>query len=196
MLRYQRHVVACAGRPFGRRGPCGGTLAWRWLLGTLPFLTPALVGNGWTGETVWHEVRTHRGTVEIVRDETPAGTVFRVRHEGKPILDATEYDSVAFHLTYPEPPAARLVLLSLITGRNNCPNLYALIEMPERGEPRLTQEFGNCSPFATVRWLGHGLRIDIPRIGRAAAQSWVYAAGKLRRIRARPKPPSQQEPAR
>jgi hypothetical protein len=132
------------------------------------------------------KVTTIRGTLELYRLEFEDGDhAYQIALDGKALYEEKEYHIVAIAGSYPETGPARVVLLELTTGGSGCPMLYKVVEVKDDGSAVRSKQFGNCA-MARTSFTDGVLRIDIPKIGGAAAESWRYQNGKLSKA---PRPP-------
>jgi len=126
------------------------------------------------------EVPTIAGSLQVCRvDYEDGGHTNQVSLAGRPLFEEAEDESVSIAAAHPEKGPARVVLLQLNTGGSGCPSFYQVVEVKDDGAAVRSPRFGNCSPLARSSYVGAVLRIDIPKIGGAAAQSWSYSDGKL-----------------
>ncbi len=126
------------------------------------------------------EVATIAGPLRVCRiDFEDGGHTNQVSLAAKPLFEEPEDESVSISASHPEKGPARVVLLQLNTGGSGCPSFYAVVEIKDDGRTLRSKRFGNCSPLARSSYAAGVLRIDIPRIGGAAPQSWRYRSGKL-----------------
>jgi len=124
-------------------------------------------------------VPTVHGTLELYRLEFEDGDrTYQIALDGKARYEENEYHIVEIAASYPEKEPARVMLLELVTGGSGCPMLYKVLEVKDDGSTVRTKEFGNCA-MAHPSFTDGVLRIDIPKIGGAAAESWRYQNGKL-----------------
>lgn len=125
------------------------------------------------------EIQTAQGLLKISQSEDKGTTIFKITVGGKLVVEEREYESVYVDAAQPPSPKASLVLLGLGTGGTGCPGYFKVVEVPAAGEVKVSEKFGNCSDLFTARWQNNAWRIDIPGVGGAAAQSWLYREGKL-----------------
>jgi hypothetical protein len=135
------------------------------------------------------QVTTSRGPLKITRQSAPdGGKIFKITLGSKLIAEEREFDSVYIEAVHPRDKEPALVLLGLGTGGSGCPGYFKIVELTPDGAARITERFGNCSDLFDTKWQDGGWRIDIPRIGGAEAQSWLYRDGKLTRLKPSPRP--------
>ncbi len=131
-------------------------------------------------------VLTIRGRFEVYRLALANGREKnQITLDGK-VLDEPGYEVISIAASYPEKGPARVVLLELTTGGSGCPAFYQVVEIKEDGSVLRSEEFGNCSPKARPSFTRGVLRIDLPRIAGATAESWRYQDGMLSIVPASP----------
>lgn len=134
------------------------------------------------------EIKTAQGLLEISAVESPEGRkTFKLLLAGKLVAEERGLYSVSIAAAHPR-DNPRMVLLLLGSGGTGCPAQFKVLEVMPRGEARLSEKFGNCSDLFDARWQGGAWHIDIPRIGGAAAQSWLYRDVSLTRLKPSPRP--------
>ena len=130
-----------------------------------------------------HELLTIHGKLEIQRVDSRQNMYeHQLILDGKSAGVETEYGMVSIAASYPEAGPARLVLLELDSGGSGCPAFFKVLEIKDNGSTTRSKEFGNCSPLAHPSFTDGVLRIDIPKIGGAKAESWRYQNGKLSKL--------------
>jgi len=129
------------------------------------------------------EIKTAHGLLEISVVESSEGRkTFKLLLAGKLVAEERGLYSVSIAAAHPR-DNPRMVLLLLGSGGTGCPAQFKVLEVMPGGEARLSEKFGNCSDLFDTKWQDSAWRIDIPKIGGAAAQSWLYRDIKLTRMK-------------
>ena len=129
------------------------------------------------------QVTTAQGPLKITRQPGPdGGKIFQITLGSKVIAEEREFSSVYIEAVHPRDKEPALVLLGLGTGGSGCPGYFKIVELTAASGPRITDKFGNCSDVFSTSWENGGWRVDIPKIGGAEAQSWLYRDGTLTRL--------------
>jgi hypothetical protein len=134
------------------------------------------------------QVMTIRGTLELSRSDFEEGgfTVQTVLND-KVIYTERENVSLGIDTSYPKEGPARLILLEVPSGGTACPSFYRVLEIKDDGSTVRSKTFGNCGNNARSSFTQGVLRIDFPKAGRAAPESWTYQNGTLSKVTPRGK---------
>jgi hypothetical protein len=123
------------------------------------------------------QVATAQGRLEILRHGAGSTAQYSVRLGDRELVDE-RYGAIEVAAVHGKP--TRLVLLRLAGTTKACPALFRVVEARKDGKPRVSDEFGNCSPKPGTAAVSAGWRVSFPKYGKAAARSWTYADGEVR----------------
>jgi hypothetical protein len=130
-----------------------------------------------SGPKVVKQVATAGGKLEILRRGSGATAQYSVRLGDRELVDE-RYGAIEVAAVHGKP--TRLVLLRLIGTTKACPALFRVVEAPKDKRPKVSDEFGNCSPKPATASASAGWRVSFPKYGKASARTWTYADGDVR----------------
>ncbi len=131
-------------------------------------------------ERVVKKVATARGPLLVLRQGEPPeywvalGDERLVKPKERRIEVASVHTSKA---------RTKFVLLRFPSKDRDCPALFRVVEVPKKGDPRTSDEFGNCSPRARARAVSAGWKVSFPKTRKEPAKTWVYTDGDVREVK-------------
>jgi hypothetical protein len=75
---------------------------------------------------------------------------------------------------------ANLVLLRFPRKAKDCPARFRVADLAKGKDPRVSDEFGNCSARPKVSAASGGWKLAFPKAGSFKAKTWTYSNGELR----------------
>jgi hypothetical protein len=75
---------------------------------------------------------------------------------------------------------AKLVLLRFPRKDKDCPARFRVADLTRGKDPKVSDEFGNCSGRPRASAASGGWKLAFPKAGSAKARTWTYANGELR----------------
>lgn len=132
-----------------------------------------------TGGKVVKSVTTAQGKLTVVKYGKGANTEHGVMI-GKTTLVEPEFRPVEVTASTPK-GKANLVLLRFPSKDRSCPARFRVADLTRGRDPKVSDEFGNCSARPKVSAAkGGGWKLAFPKAGSAKARTWTYASGELR----------------
>lgn len=134
------------------------------------------------GPKVVKTIATAAGRLEILRKGTGPTAEWSVRLGDREVVDE-RYGAIEVAAVHGKP--TRLVLLRLAGTTKACAALFRVVEARRDQKPKVSDEFGNCSPKPGTAAVSAGWRVSFPRYGKADPRSWTYADGEVQVASAR-----------
>ncbi len=131
------------------------------------------------GGKVVKSVATAHGKLQIVRYGSGASAEFAVLLGDRTLVDPEERPiNVAASQT--AKGKAKLVLLRFPRKDKDCPARFRVADLTRGKDPKVSDEFGNCSGRPRASATSGGWKLAFPKAGSAKARTWTYANGELR----------------
>lgn len=131
-----------------------------------------------TGGKVVKSVATAQGKLEVVRYGKGSNAEFAVVLGDRTLVDPEERP-VEVAGSQPK-NKANLVLLRFPSKDKACPARFRVADLTRGQDPKVSDEFGNCSAKPKVTVASGGWKLAFPKAGSNKAQTWTYAKGDLR----------------
>lgn len=123
-------------------------------------------------------VTTAQGKLNIVKYGKGGATEYGVTLGDRTLV---EPDQRPVEVAAAQPKAkANLVLLRFPRKDKQCPARFRVADLTRGRDPRVSEEFGNCSARPRVSSSKGGWKLAFPKAGSAKAKTWTYAGGELR----------------
>lgn len=132
-----------------------------------------------TGGKVVKTVTTAQGKLHIVRYGKGRSAEFAAVLGDRSLVEP-EARPIGVAAKRPARGQASLVLLRFSRPDKGCPARFRVADLTRGSDPRVSDEFGNCSAHPRASGSSGGWKIAFPRSKGAAAKSWIYANGELR----------------
>lgn len=124
-------------------------------------------------------VSTAQGKLKIVRHGTGPLAEYSVVLGDRTLVDPAERP-IEVAGSQSSKGKARLVLLRFRHRDKACPALFRVADLTRGKDPKVSDEFGNCSARPKASATKAGWKLAFPRAGSAKAATWTYANGALR----------------
>lgn len=134
-----------------------------------------------TGGKVVKSVATAQGTLRIVRYGKGRSAEFAAVLGDRTLVEP-EVRPIEVAAKRPAKGKASLVLLRFPRGDKGCPARFRVADLTRGSDPRVSDEFGNCSAHPRASGSAGGWKLAFPRSKGAAAKNWIYANGELREV--------------
>ncbi len=131
------------------------------------------------GGKVVKSVATAQGKLHIVRYGSGASAEFAVLLGDRTLVDPEERP-IAVAASQAAKGKANLVLLKFPRKDKDCPARFRVADLTRGKDPRVSDEFGNCSARPRASASSAGWKLAFPKAGRAKAKTWLYSNGELR----------------
>jgi hypothetical protein len=132
-----------------------------------------------TGGKVVKSVVTPQGKLQIVRYGSGASAEFAALLGDRTLVEP-EARPIQVAATKSAKGRANLVLLRFPSKDKSCPAHFRVADLSRGNEPRVSDEFGNCSARPRASASGGGWKLAFARSGKSAARTWIYSNGELR----------------
>ncbi len=132
-----------------------------------------------TGGKVVKSVVTPQGKLQIVRYGSGDSAEFAVLLGDRTLVEP-EARPIQVAATKSAKGKANLVLLRFPSKDKACPAHFRVADLGRGGEPRVSDEFGNCGARPRASASGGGWKLAFARSGKSAARTWIYSKGELR----------------
>lgn len=132
-----------------------------------------------TGGKVVKSVATAQGKLQIVRYGSGASAEYAVLLGGRTLVDPEERP-IAVAASQTAKGKAKLVLLKFPRKDKDCPARFRVADLTRGKDPRVSEEFGNCSARPRATATSGGWKLAFPKAGTAKARTWTWANGELR----------------
>lgn len=124
-------------------------------------------------------VRTAQGKLQILRHGSGARAEYSVVL-GERVLVEPDERPIQVAASQSSKGKARLVLLRFPSKDKSCPARFRVADLTRGKDPRVSDEFGNCSARPKASTSKAGWKLAFPKAGSAKAATWTYANGELR----------------
>jgi hypothetical protein len=132
-----------------------------------------------TGGKVVKSVATALGKLQIVRYGSGASAEFAVLLGDRTLVDPEERP-IDVAASQSAKGKAKLVLLRFPRKDKDCPARFRVADLTRGKDPKVSDEFGNCSGRPRASAASGGWKLAFPKAGSAKARTWTYANGELR----------------
>ncbi len=133
-----------------------------------------------TGGKVVKSVTTAQGKLHIVRYGKGRSAEFAAVLGDRSLVEP-EARPIEVAAKRPAKGKATLVLLRFPRADKGCPARFRVADLA-RGDPRVSDEFGNCSAHPRASGSAGGWKLAFPRSKGASPKTWIYANGELREM--------------
>ena len=134
-----------------------------------------------TGGKVVKSVATAQGTLRIVRYGKGRSAEFAAVLGDRTLVEP-EVRPIEVAARRPAKGKASLVLLRFPRGDKGCPARFRVADLTRGSDPRVSDEFGNCSAHPRASGSAGGWKLAFPKSKGAAPKNWIYANGELREV--------------
>lgn len=124
-------------------------------------------------------VSTAQGKLQIVRYGSGARAEYWVALGERTLVDPDERP-IEVAASQSSKGKARLVLLRFPRKDKSCPARFRVADLTRGKDPKVSDEFGNCSARPKASASKAGWKLAFPKAGSAKAATWTYANGELR----------------
>lgn len=131
------------------------------------------------GGKVVKSVATAQGKLQVVRYGSGASAEFAVLLGDRTLVDPEERP-IEVAASQTAKGKAKLVLLRFPRKDKACPARFRVADLTRGKDPKVSDEFGNCSARPRASATSGGWKLAFPKAGSAKARTWTYADGELR----------------
>jgi len=131
------------------------------------------------GGKVVKTVTTAQGKLHVVKYGSGSSTEFAVTLGDRTLIEPEERP-IEVATSQPARGQASLVLLRFPRKDKDCPARFRVADLTRGRDPKVSDEFGNCSARPKASAASGGWKLAFPRAGSSKAKTWVYANGELR----------------
>ncbi|HEU4385010.1 MAG TPA: hypothetical protein VFR85_16120 [Anaeromyxobacteraceae bacterium] len=131
-----------------------------------------------TGGKVVKTVATAQGKLNVVRYGKGSNAEYALMLGTRTLVDP-EMRPIQVAATNPRSKPS-LVLLRFPSKDKHCPAHFRVADVTRGKDPKVSEEFGNCSAKPKVSAASGGWKLAFPKAGSAKPRTWTYSKGELR----------------
>lgn len=139
------------------------------------------------GETALAAKQTSSGELELVKfvsDNEAASVYIKLNNK---TIKKLNYESAYIEQSYPQ-GSPKIFLIGLSTESPVCAVKFVILDL-SKGNPNVTEEFGNCGDAPKLGYRNQSLTLDFPAGERGSKyatgkkQIWTYRNGRLKKLK-------------
>ncbi len=131
-----------------------------------------------TGGKVVKSVTTAQGKLNVVRYGKGSSAEYALLLGSRTLVEP-EQRPIEVAASKPKGKAS-LVLLRFPRKAKDCPARFRVADLAKGKDPKVSDEFGNCSAKPKVSAASNGWKVAFPKAGSFKAKTWTYSNGELR----------------